>query len=287
VDGRKILAAIGLSFPAGLAACAMEIGNAPPDPSTASATMPVACDPLAPTPITLGAVVGVGVDSDGTLYVDAENGVFVATGAELDRQHVTGTGQSGANEYLFSFEPPADSAAGQTLLVETDAAGAAQAMALDSSGSRSFLDEAGSGRTALTLIASASVAALPVVNTPNQIDYVADVENGDILLATVPMDPDPKSESGGLAIFYGTPDNVEERKITAFGQSLSGTGSVTFLVDSDSYVLAFGRATRGDSPLGDFTLNGLTPGTGATLAVTLRSPTPTELPSGVAFSCLQ
>ena len=57
----------------------------------------VACDPLAGSPITLGAVVGVGQGSVGTLCVDAANGIFVSSNSSLIRQHVVGTGQSGSN----------------------------------------------------------------------------------------------------------------------------------------------------------------------------------------------
>ncbi len=67
-----------------------------------------ACDPLAAKPVTLGTIVGVGQDAAGTLYVDAANGVFVSEGGRLLRQHVTGSGQSGATEFLFGFEPAGD-----------------------------------------------------------------------------------------------------------------------------------------------------------------------------------
>jgi hypothetical protein len=274
-----------LALAAGAAGCSSDGSSGTgPEPGAEGAT--VACDPLAPKPITLGAVVGVGTDAAGTSYVDAANGVFVSSGAELDRQHVTGTGQAGATEYLFSFEPPNEPASAQTLLVETDDSGLARAMALDVAGAREFLD-GNSNATPLTLADAASIAGLPIVNTPNEISYVADVENGDVLLATVPMDRETTSENGELSIFYGAPGDVEERTITDFQQSLSNNGTVTFLVGSESYVLAFGTVTRGDSPLGDFTLESLTPGAGTPLAVTLRTPTPSELPAELSFSCLR
>jgi hypothetical protein len=160
-------------------------------------------------------------------------------------------------------------------------------MALGPPDARTFLDQSPAGITSLTLVDAGSIAGLPVVNTPNEISYVGDVENGDVLLATVPMNRPEMSETGGLAIFYGTPDAVEERKITAFEQSLSNNGTVTFLVGSDSYVLAFGTIPSDTNLLGDFTLKTLTPGSGAPLAVTLRTPTPSELPAGLSFTCLR
>ena len=62
----------------------------------------------------------------------------------------------------------------------------------------------------------------------------------------------------------GRRSDVAERVITAFGESLSGNGTVTFLVGNTSYVLAFGMVQAADAgPLGMFTLEGLTPQGGA------------------------
>jgi hypothetical protein len=55
---------------------------------------------------------------------------------------------------------------------------------------------------------------------PNRISCLADVANGDIVMATVPISSDPTSRNGGLAILYGPPAAVAERPITDFGQSL-------------------------------------------------------------------
>jgi hypothetical protein len=252
--------------------------------STGSTVTEVACDPLAPKPITLGGVVGVGKDAAGTLYVDAANGVFVSGGGKLIRQHVTGTGQSGSNEYAFWFVAPgADDATGRNLMVETTG-GVADAMALGSD-PKGFIGQ--SSGTPLTLVDPATVAGMALVNTPNVIRYVADVANGDILLGTAPMNEDPTSKDGGLAIFYGPPGAVAQRAVTDFEQSLSGNGTLTFLVGGTPYVLAFGQVYGPDAgPLGDFALMSLTPQGGAPLGVTLRSPTPATLPSGLSFTCL-
>jgi len=95
----------------------------------------VVCDPLAPAPITLGTVVGVGQDSDGTLYVDAANGVFISANGSLVRQHVVGSGQSGANNFAFSFVAPgADPATARDLIVETDAEGVTMTLGPGGSG---------------------------------------------------------------------------------------------------------------------------------------------------------
>lgn len=252
------------------------------DASTAAS----ACDPLAPAPITLGAVIGVGKDTAGTLYVDAANGIFVSEAGRLIRQHVIGTGQSGSTEFTFELQSPTtDGGSASTLLVETNGS-TATAMALGPAGSRSFLGQSDGGVTSLTLVASGTVAGMTVVNTPNIISYVGDVANGDVVLATVPLNADSSSNDGGLSIFYGPSNNVARRTITAFGESRSGNGTVTFLVGDVPYVLAFGEVAGPDAgPFGTFALEGLTPAGGAQIAVTLRSPTPTADPPGLSFTC--
>jgi hypothetical protein len=247
----------------------------------------MACDPLAPKPTTLGTVVGVGKDAPGTLYVDSANGIFVSGGGNLNRQHVTGTGQSGNNEFLFTFEPPGDNGGGaRNLLVETTGA-TASAMALGPADSKAFLGQSDAGVTPLTLVAPATLSGMALVNTPNVIEYIGDVSNGDVLMTTLPMNEDATSTNGGLAVFYGPPGAVAERTITGFEQSLSNDGTMTFLVDGESYVLAFGTVNTPDAGLlGVFTLQGLTPQGGARLAVTLRAPTPATVPTGLSFTCL-
>jgi hypothetical protein len=249
-----------------------------------------ACDPLAPRPIALGAIVGVGQDAAGTLYVDSANGIFVSENGELIRQYVTGTGQSGSNEFIFTFESPgSDASSARTLLVETQGA-TARAMALRPAGSRAFLGQSDAGVTSLSLVDAATVSGLTVVNTTNVIDYIGDVANGDVVLATVPSSYDSTSSYGGLAVFYGPPNAVAQRTITDFSQALSSyDGALSFLVDRTPYVLSIGTVPSPDAgPLGGgtLTLEGLMPEAGAEMAVTLRSPTPTALPSGLSFTCL-
>jgi hypothetical protein len=280
---------LALAFVVSLAACkASNLTPADGGPPVSE----TACDPLAPKPITLGTIVGVGQDAAGTLYVDAANGVFVSEAGRLIRQHVSGSGQSGATQFLFTFEPAGDDgSSARNLLVETSGSTAA-AMALGPAGTRSFLGQSDAGVTALTLVAASTVAGMAVVNTPNVIAYVGDVANGDVVLATDPLNSDSTPidgggvEDGGLSIFYGPPGAMTQRTITAFGESLSGNGTLTFLVGDVPYVLAFGMVQGPDAgPLGSFALEGLTPQGGAQVSVTLRSPTPTADPPGLSFTC--
>ena len=244
------------------------------------------CDPLEPKAIALDQVVGVGKDAAGTLYVDSSSGIFVSGGGKLIRQAVIGSGQSGNNEYNFSFVAPgADYSTAQNLLVETTG-DTADGMALGGD-AKSFLDQSPAGVTMLTLVGAATLSGMALVNTPTEIAYVADVANGDVLLATLPMSGDSTSSSGGLAIFYGPTSAVAQRTITSFQESMSNNGSVTFLVDGTPYVLTFGLVPSPDAgPFGAFALGDLTPQGGSPIGVTLRSPTPSTLPQGLSFTCL-
>jgi hypothetical protein len=278
------LVALGL-----LVGCSASAGNGNND--AGGATSP--CDPLAAKPFVFGSltVVGVGKDAAGTLYVDANQGVFLADqgSTKLVRQHVTGSGSSGTTELLFTFEAPgADVSSARQLLVETTGSPpTATAMALGPTSSKAFLNQSPAGTTALTLVDASTISGLAVVNTPNVISYLADVANGDVILATVPLNADETSANGGLAIFYGPPGAVDQRPITAFEESLSGNGSLTFLVGATPYVLAFGEVAAPDAgPFGAFALLSLTPQGSDALTVTLRSPTPTTLPRALSFSCL-
>lgn len=277
---------IGLVGVGLLVACSAANGN-----GDASSGRLAPCDPLVGRPLTVGTVVGIGQDPAGSLYVDSTHGVFVADNgsATLVRQHVIGTGSSGATEFLFTFEAPgADMSSARQLLVETTGSPpVASAMALGPTGSKAFLDQSPPRTTALTLVDASVASGLAVVDTPNVVSYLADVSNGDVILATVPMNADETSSDGGLAIFYGPPGAVDQRTITAFEKTLSGNGAVTFLVGETPYVLQFGNVDAPDAgPLGTFALLGLTPPGGDTLTVTLRSPTPATLPPALSFSCL-
>ncbi|HZL18407.1 MAG TPA: hypothetical protein VFG23_11750 [Polyangia bacterium] len=281
--------AVVISFVIPFAGC--KSSNGTPADSAVPATES-ACDPLAPKAITLGTIIGVGQDAAGTLYVDSANGVFVSAGGQLIRQQVTGSGQSGTTQSIFTFEPPGDDgASARELLVETSGSSAI-AMALGPAGARSFLGQSDAGVTSLTLVAASTVAGMTVVNTPAAIEYVGDLADGDVVLATVPLNDastltDGGVQDGGLSIFYGPPSALAQRRITAFEESLSGNGMLTFLVGDVPYVLAFGRVQGPDAgPLGTFALEGLTPQGGAQVSVTLRSPTPTADPPGLSFTCL-
>jgi hypothetical protein len=287
--GRRVASLAGLALALAGAGCTSN-HLVPTGTSKDADQGQVACDPLAGPPIALGAVVGVGVDAAGTTYVDAANGVFVAVNGALVRQHVVGTGQIGANQFIFTFTAPGDDVStARDLMVQTEGAGGVT-MQLGPQGSGKTGSDA--GVVELMVVAASTVAGMPVVNTPNVIQYVADAANGEVLVATRPLNDqsgpsDGGIYDGGLSIFYGAPPTMPQRPITAFSESLSGTGTVTFLVDGTPTTLAFGNVQAPDAgPFGTFTLLGLSTPGGASMAITLRSPTPTAPPANLTFICL-
>lgn len=74
------------------------------------------CDPLTPVAVTLGLILGVGQDTQSTVYLadqvpdgGGQDRVFVSTGETLYRKLVAGTGETGDPpnaDYTFSFQDP-------------------------------------------------------------------------------------------------------------------------------------------------------------------------------------
>jgi hypothetical protein len=246
-----------------------------------------ACDPLTPPTITLGTVLGVGKDAQGTLYVadvapgtgspDGQDRVFVSSGSVLVRQHVTGTGESGSPpnaSYTLSFQDPSEASSMVRALLIQQSAGQATSMALGPGDSKSF-----TGGTPLALLSASALTGLTLRNEPNVVQFVADVSNGDAIVVVAPMDP---YGSGDFRLFYGPPAQMAQRTITSYGADCCGT-SVVFQVGSASYTARFNlepaEGGLGGTP-GPSTLD-----TGsATLDVTVKTPTPQTL-TGFSFSC--
>ncbi|MBS2026597.1 MAG: hypothetical protein JST54_01730 [Deltaproteobacteria bacterium] len=248
--------------------------------SGSSAT--ASCDPLAPKPITLGTIIGVGRDAQGTLYVDANAGLFISSNGTLYRQVVLGSGQMGNDEFDFNYAQ-ADGGGAGALLVET-ASGTADAMALAPAGTRDFLGQPDAGVTPLQLVDASTVASMPVVNTPNVVEYLADISNGDILLSTLPLSADDSSTNGGRSIFYGSPAGAAQRSLLAFSQSRSGNGSLSFGLDGATATVQFAWTAPTDGGAAYTSVGSFNDGSGNTLTATVRVPVPATL-DGLAFTC--
>jgi hypothetical protein len=250
------------------------------------------CDPLAVAPTTLGAILGVGQDTQSTLYVadevpdSGQDRVFASSGTTLYRKHVAGsggTGQPGKTtnaDYTFSFEDPFADASGLRALLIQVRGGVVTGMALGPGGSRSFLG-GGAGQVPLTVLDAGAVAGFKVADLPHVPQLVADISNGDVIVITEPMDPWSYS---GFRLFYGKPTQMIERPIVNYSQAVSGPADITFTIDSANYVLHTTYVFGPDAgPLGTPGPATLDIGSGA-LTATLRLPTPQNL-SGFSFTC--
>jgi hypothetical protein len=251
------------------------------------------CDPLTPRPVTVGRILGVGQDTQSTVYLadqapdgGSQDRVFVSSGHTLYRKHVAGSAQNGAPpdaDYSFSFQDPfADAQDLRALLIQVRGA-AVTAMALGSGTSRSFYAP-DAGDELLTLLGGGAIAGFKLQNLPVLIVYVSDVSNGDAIVVTEPMDP---WDNSGFRLFYGAPSQMIERPIVAYNRS-DGSDDVSFGVDGATYAAHFTfpafafDVDGGAAPPGPESLDA---GAAGTLSMTQRVPTPTTL-SGLSFTCL-
>ena len=246
------------------------------------------CDPLTPSAITLGTILGVGKDQS-TLYLadiapgtgspSGQDRVFVSSGKTLERQHVAGTGQQGSPpnaSYTLSFEPAyADASALRSLLIQ-ESGGKVTGMQVGPDSPKSF--GPGPGDQPLTVLDSSAISGFAIHDLPVVVAYLADVSNGDTLVVVSPMDAYDSSDS---RLFYGRSAQMVERVITAYNADCCGT-NISFDVGAVSYTASFTWMTGdGGGGPGPATLD---TGSGM-LGMTERLPVPQTL-SGFAFSCL-
>ncbi len=172
------------------------------------------CNPLTPAPVTLGTLLGVGQDSQSTLYVadiapgtgspDGQDRVFVSDGKTLVRQHVAGTGQQGGPPnatYTLSFEPASDygtTSALRSLIIQQAGTGAPVAMALGPGVTKG----PGAGDQPLTVVGASAISGYALVNLPVVVAFVGDVSNGG---SSVPALGSLDTGSGMLPMTQRTP----------------------------------------------------------------------------------
>lgn len=254
---------------------------------------PGVCNPLAPheLPVTLGDVLGVGKDANGTTYLADQvpaksiDRVFVSDGAELVRKRVTGSGSSGGGadaDYTFSYE---EGATTRALLVQRRG-GAVTGMALGPGG-KGFIGDPGATTETLTVQDSTTVSDFTLRNLPGDvtIEYVADVTDGTVLVVTRPSDD---WEYTDFRLFYGnTESDMSERQVVNVVRSRSGGTDIQFKMNEATYTVRFtwilepADAGGTSSHPGQATLE-----TGSeSIAANQRFPTPTTL-TGFSFSCL-
>ncbi len=291
----RSIARLGVFIAVACMGCTPNGGTSSPSaaPDATNAGPAVACDPLAPPPTTLGTILAVGQDTQGTFYVADQSGcsfgrVFVSDGTGLEREHVLGSGTrgdgvQGDSDDTFSFEDPSDADGLRALLIQVRA-GVVTAVALGPGSSRGFIGDPGIVTQPLTVADPSAVAGLAVHNLAGSVFEAYDVSNGDALVITAPAE---NCSDTDLRLFYGPPSAVLERSITSFGESLSGATYVSFLVDSTTYALSVPIIFGPDSgPLGALGPGTLEMGDAGALMVTGRPSNVTGI-DGLSFLCLQ
>jgi hypothetical protein len=118
------------------------------------------------------------------------------------------------------------------------------------------------------------------------IEYVADVEDGSVLVVTHPAGTD---DSTGVRAFYGQPSRLDERHVIDAALVMNGDGRLSFAVGSSTYTAYFTWVAEagpdGGVAAGHPDLGMLDEGNDVTPTLTVRWPTPAALP-GYSFTCL-
>jgi hypothetical protein len=195
------------------------------------------CDPLAPheLPLTLGTVLGVGRDAQGTVYLADEvaatytDRVFVSSGQTLWRKRVLGTGASNLGtevDYGLSYE---DGSISQDLLVQIRD-GATSGMALAPAGSRATVGDPAVTEN-LEVLAPSAIDSMTLRNLPGEvtIEYVADVDDGHVIVVTRPTDDWTYDD---FRVFYGTPDALVERAVLQVDRTKGNATTIDFRLGS-------------------------------------------------------
>lgn len=246
----------------------------------------------------LGTILGVGQDAQSTIYLADEvtspyaDRVFVSDGDTLYRKRVRGSGSSGGpvdEDFAFSYEV-APSAL-RTLLIQRRG-GVVTAMALGPGDNRGFIGTPAATDEMLTVLDANAISGMKVRNLPGEVvlEYLADVEDGNVIVVTRPRDDWSYSD---FRLFYGTLDQMLERKVLNVYRG--NDTDIIFLVGSSQFDVHF-SIVYDVSDAGVSVHSGpatLDTGNGNILDVTERhldadggELTPSSLP-GFSFTCIR
>jgi hypothetical protein len=117
------------------------------------------------------------------------------------------------------------------------------------------------------------------------IEYVADVEDGSVLVVTHPAGA---GESTGIRAFYGQVPRLDERHVIDAELVMNGNGQLTFAVGMSTYTANFVWVTDSSADggvTGHPDLGTVDEGSDVMPSLTVRWPTPAALP-GYSFTCL-
>ena len=272
-------------------------GGAVANGGTGGAGASSACDPLTPHPlsVTLGTILGVGKDPGGTTYLADEvttpstiDRVFVSEGSTLTRKRVSGTGSSGVSggtDYTFSF----DSGTGVEALLISRRGSMTTAMGLGPANGKGFLGDPGAVTTMLTVEDPSTVSRFTLKNLPGDvaIEYVADVDDGSVIVVTHPADDYTYTD---FRLFWGPAGIVAERKVDDVTRTRSGDTDIVFEVgpalgDTVTAHFTYVLEPSADGGIINHAGPGTLMGKGVDTSFTERRPVPTTL-TGLSFTCL-
>lgn len=117
------------------------------------------------------------------------------------------------------------------------------------------------------------------------IEYVADIEDGTVLVVTHPAGA---GDSTGVRAFFGQPPRLDERHVIDAELVVNGNGQLTFAVGMSTYTANFAWVTDNTADggvTGHPDLGAVDEGNDMTASLTVRWPTPVALP-GYSFTCL-
>ncbi len=244
--------------------------------STSSSSARHPCDPLAANaqPVSLHTIVGIGKDSNGTLYVvdQVDFGtfqVFVSSQGGLYRQRIAGSGQT-SNLYVFSVT---DHTPQFTLEVSIENGKTRMGVVTGPFNGKSFT--IGQQGEELTVVGKDAIAGMPLHNLPGNIvvEYAEQLPDQRVMVVTRPQDDWTYQD---FRLFLGPLDKVLERRV----DNVARGNSTTILFELDgSQATAFFPLT--------FTSTGAVEGQ-ATLTVDGKTSNLTKLtdaPPGASYHC--
>lgn len=195
-----------------------------------------ACDPFAAhaQPITLGELLGAGMDSHGAYYVvdggegdEGEPRVYVSDGDLLERQRIAGSAFSstpGGRLLVFSIvERDPD----LTVAVEESAGEVRMGVLEGEFTGRTFV--IGEDGEELTAVPPGEIADMKLRNLPGKVvlEYAAELEDGRLLIVTRPYDDWSYDD---FRVFLGPAARIEERVVYQVVRARDG-GSTTIEFD--------------------------------------------------------
>jgi hypothetical protein len=245
---------------------------------------PAACSPLdqKSVPTELTNVVGIGKHADGTIYAIDQSPnqnvgyrVFASLGSNLIRQPIAGSGQSSAggpsSSLVFTVS---DSYLPFTLKADLSGQTAtAMGVIRGSTTGRDFT--IGAEGDVLQLVGTDALQGFTVSDPLQYLIslYYATLDDGS---AVVVLRPAFDWTYSDFRVFYGTPANMEERRVTSAEATLSGVAYIEFSLDGVTAMAVFG------SPQLSNVSSSLTIGGGPMQPLNVQSSVPTSL----SYYCL-